>query len=841
MNEKLLVLVLSLTFVPNAFHLGLCHKHNSKHHAFWREKNSPDFVRRTSAHLRDWKRIVEMEKKDTSRKRGFSPPLKKDEIAKNEILVKELALSSFVGDVRNLKKKVTNKKRKITKKIHPKSKTRLAIRATSTAKSTQKRTSIMLPSASGGRSQPEHAIPISRTLVTALGLLLNEKNHFVKDSNALSLAKVLLDNDNTVNQEHESVGSDPQNSKAELPLDFGSKLLRLLNTSSLRNSASGERKSTIHTELINPTELGISILRLLFGRKAHLVTKPTYKPLLRYNPTDSSSRIKLLPQTKELDKGNAMIRTRKHHKKSFSFALAKAVSDLIKSMAKEELKNYLRKMHDDPKFTKGISLSRVPDSLWPSKKVVDVQGNRKSWVLLKIPKSGESLLPNADLSDEPLQEKETDVDNETESEKKPAGIVDTLGKLNDAQPSSKEALDKDIGEPSKETKNKSFASDSKVRPTTKVGYSVRILPSLKGTAEKLNNNYRTNRKPQSAAQTTAAFAEAVKKLLQAVQSSIKSLQGKHVINYPTDLTPREENQHINLQNVPYTRTGSVRAIKKDPVSLHYVEPTIKSQFIQDIPVHGKANSVELSASTRGAGQEYRKPQKTLFDPLKDLEMSPSEPITKSSSQTKALGPSDNVLFESATEIGTPKDKQEFSTAEHIKEDLETFAEKGLEAHNHYRQEHHSSNLRWSDVLATQAEKMAYDMAMRGTVERSELAESMGYGENVAKITGVPFNDAGAVATDLWYSESRNYSYSYPRVIPQTDAFTQLVWKGTKEIGMGCAKDVATNDLYVVALYKPPGNDRKRLRDNVLNKGTMTEDVYATIFKRAQMLSNSTLD
>ena len=607
-----------------------------------------------------------MEKKDTSRKRRLFPPAKKYEIAKNEILVRELALSSFAGDVKNSMKR--DKKHKITKKIYPKTKTRLALRATSTAKSTQKRTSIILPSATGDRSQPEHALPISRTLFTALGLLLNEKNHFVKDSNALSLAKVLLDNDKAVSQEHKTVGSDPQNSKAEYPQDFGSKLLRLLNVSSFRNSPSGERKSTIHTELINPTELGISILRLLFGRKAHLVTKPTYKPLLRYNPTDSSSRIKLLPQTRQLDKGNAMITNRKHHKKSFSFALAKAVSDLIKSMAKEELKNYLRKMNDDPKFTKGASLSRVPDSFWPSKKVVDVQGNRKSWVLLKIPKSGESMVPNKDFSDEPLQEKETDVDNETESEKKPTGIVDTLGKLNDAQPLSQENLNKDVGEPSKDTANENFASDTKVRPTTKAGYSVRILPSLKGTAEKQTDNYHTNRKPQSATQTTAAFAEAVQKLLQAVQSSIKSLQGKHVINYPSDLSPTEENQHINI---PSTRTGSVRAIQKDPVSVHYVEPTIKTQFMQDIPVHGKANSVELSALIREAGQEDRKPQKdranALFDPLKDLEISPSEPITKSNSPTKALAPSDNVLFESATEIGTPRDKQESSTVQHIKE------------------------------------------------------------------------------------------------------------------------------------------------------------------------------
>ena len=47
--------------------------------------------------------------------------------------------------------------------------------------------------------------------------------------------------------------------------------------------------------------------------------------------------------------------------------------------------------------------------------------------------------------------------------------------------------------------------------------------------------------------------------------------------------------------------------------------------------------------------------------------------------------------------------------------------------------------------------------------------------------------------------------------PQTDAFTQMIWKETKEIGMCCAKDVATNDLYVVALYRPPGNDQQFLR------------------------------
>ena len=70
-----------------------------------------------------------------------------------------------------------------------------------------------------------------------------------------------------------------------------------------------------------------------------------------------------------------------------------------------------------------------------------------------------------------------------------------------------------------------------------------------------------------------------------------------------------------------------------------------------------------------------------------------------------------------------------------------------------------------------------------------------------------------------------------RLSPETDAFTQVVWRETTEIGMGCAKDTVTNDLYVVALYSPAGNTRKGLRADVLNTGGVRSDVYATIFKR----------
>ena len=646
----------------------------------FKTKKNKVSVRRTPVNLRKWKPTAGIKKKDAMLKSGLLHVDNNDEIAQDELLVKELALSSDIGEVKKSTAWAKDKKHEITKNYplrktkESKTKARYAAPAVPLSERTHKRTSIAIPEP--GKSPPVHPVPNSRTLLTAVGLLLNGRNHFVKDSNALSLAKVLLENGNKTNEKQTTFSSDTTNSVSltGLPSGFGlSNILRLLNFSPSQQSQTGERKSTIHTELINPTELGVSILRLLFGHKAPLVTKSTYKPLFRHNPTVSSSRTILADQRKQFNKVKAIMRSKKHRKKSFSFALAKAVSDLIKSMAREELRNYLQNIHQNPKPTKNIPSSRELSNVWPAKKVVDVQGNRKSWVLLKIPKTGDEIVPPKDLSNVPLEEEEeTDTDRQSESVKDHTGIVDTLGKLNDAQPVSQEML-QGIAGPSRSAvtnETRSFPSDVKVQPTSRVGYSVRILPSLKGSPVKETDSYHVNRKParkpQATSQSTATFAEAVKKLLQAVQSSIKSLQGKQLIGYPTELNSLARNQLQSLQSAQTTNTGSVRGIKSDPTP---VQPEKKTRFLKDNKDQEKPRE-ELSAFTRAAGQE-EPPElahaNVLFDPLKDLVMSPSEPITKSVSPTKPLGPSDNVLFESATELGMPRDRQESSEVQHIKE------------------------------------------------------------------------------------------------------------------------------------------------------------------------------
>ena len=48
-------------------------------------------------------------------------------------------------------------------------------------------------------------------------------------------------------------------------------------------------------------------------------------------------------------------------------------------------------------------------------------------------------------------------------------------------------------------------------------------------------------------------------------------------------------------------------------------------------------------------------------------------------------------------------------------------------------------------------------------------------------------------------------------------FTQVVWKSTKQLGIG--KAVKGNKVYIVANYRPPGNCAAFFKDNVMPAGS----------------------
>ncbi|XP_068709807.1 uncharacterized protein [Montipora foliosa] len=148
-------------------------------------------------------------------------------------------------------------------------------------------------------------------------------------------------------------------------------------------------------------------------------------------------------------------------------------------------------------------------------------------------------------------------------------------------------------------------------------------------------------------------------------------------------------------------------------------------------------------------------------------------------------------------------------------------QEALLAHNRFRAFHHVLPLQWNATLAEQAQNTAESVAGDPSTFQGEPD-----GENIAQIWH-DLQRAPLKATTIWYAEKKTYSFSYPVLNDSVKHFTQMIWKGTTQLGMGAAPSPSGKYVIVVALYRPVGNDIHRLRDNVQKPGP-EKDVYATI-------------
>ncbi|WVN85087.1 uncharacterized protein L203_100229 [Cryptococcus depauperatus CBS 7841] len=132
----------------------------------------------------------------------------------------------------------------------------------------------------------------------------------------------------------------------------------------------------------------------------------------------------------------------------------------------------------------------------------------------------------------------------------------------------------------------------------------------------------------------------------------------------------------------------------------------------------------------------------------------------------------------------------------------------LDLHNNYRAQHGASALSWNDNLASYAAKVA---------SKCKFRHSGGiYGENLAAGVGNGYDIQRGFSS--WIDESSQYS----SIFPQASHFTQVVWKGSKELG--CAAHVCVdgtifsgmgqNSVFVICEYNPPGNVMNRFLENV---------------------------
>jgi hypothetical protein len=135
----------------------------------------------------------------------------------------------------------------------------------------------------------------------------------------------------------------------------------------------------------------------------------------------------------------------------------------------------------------------------------------------------------------------------------------------------------------------------------------------------------------------------------------------------------------------------------------------------------------------------------------------------------------------------------------------------VDAHNRVRSSHCAPPLRWSGKLASSAQKWANALRDRGCV----LGHSGGpHGENLAAGT-VGTLDAAAIV-GMWYDEVKHFSFRSGGFSMKTGHFTQVVWRGTSEVGCGVSQ---CNGLDIwICQYDPPGNVEGQYRENVLPVG-----------------------
>ncbi|EDO44787.1 predicted protein [Nematostella vectensis] len=138
----------------------------------------------------------------------------------------------------------------------------------------------------------------------------------------------------------------------------------------------------------------------------------------------------------------------------------------------------------------------------------------------------------------------------------------------------------------------------------------------------------------------------------------------------------------------------------------------------------------------------------------------------------------------------------------------------LAAHNHKRVLHGTAGLSWNAQMAEEAAKYAKKLAEdnKDTTRVSLNHASTSDGENLYYSGTSSGHTARCTdAVSAWYNEIKDYDYNDYTNHPgaMIGHFTQVVWKGSTQVGVGAAK-VKVNGMtrtFIVARYRAAGNIR----------------------------------
>lgn len=122
------------------------------------------------------------------------------------------------------------------------------------------------------------------------------------------------------------------------------------------------------------------------------------------------------------------------------------------------------------------------------------------------------------------------------------------------------------------------------------------------------------------------------------------------------------------------------------------------------------------------------------------------------------------------------------------------------AHNSVRSKVGVPPLFWSDELAQTAQNWANTLIANGAFAHRQGGQ---YGENLFEIAGFNASSTPNNVVGAWAAESAHYSYEANSCSGVCGHYTQVVWRDTKAVGCGVARD-ERREVWVCN-YAPFGN------------------------------------
>ena len=157
----------------------------------------------------------------------------------------------------------------------------------------------------------------------------------------------------------------------------------------------------------------------------------------------------------------------------------------------------------------------------------------------------------------------------------------------------------------------------------------------------------------------------------------------------------------------------------------------------------------------------------------------------------------------------PKKKVSISRAITSKDEMKIFKSKMISLHNELRRKYNSPDLLEDNNLNIEAKEYANNILSNEPQKSNVYANGL-YGENIIVID----KKEETTIFNKWADEEKNYDFTKKKYSKDASHFTQIIWKGTRNIGIGFSHDVVNKIYCIVALYNPPGNTLGEFETNV---------------------------